>query len=169
MKHIFNFFDFDGTLSQSPLPETGKPKWKEVTGTEYPHKGWWSKPESLSIEVFNIQPNPEVRAALVESLDNGHTNWILTTRLPRLKEHVLKVVESFGIDTTRFDGHSFASNLDKGQRILSIIGDDATEVHVYEDREVEFVVLEKIRETLESRGIAYHIHKIDNGENQQKD
>ena len=35
------FFDFDGTLADSPTPENGKQKYKEVTGNEYPHQGWW--------------------------------------------------------------------------------------------------------------------------------
>ena len=50
-------FDFDDTLCHTPLPEDGKQIWFEKTGTEWPYNGWWSKPESLDLEVFDIPVN----------------------------------------------------------------------------------------------------------------
>ena len=47
-------FDFDDTLVKTPLPEEGKIVWKEKTGTDWPHRGWWSKPESLDMEIFDM-------------------------------------------------------------------------------------------------------------------
>ena len=164
-KHIYNFYDFDGCLSLSPLPDTGKEKWTKTKGINYPHKGWWSKTESLDLSVFDIQPHPEVHADLLESIKKGQTNWLLTSRLPRLKNEIFAILKKFGIESTEFDGFSFASHLDKGKRILNIIDTTyVSEVHVYEDRDVEIVVLEAIREGLEVNGIKYIIHKIDNGE-----
>ena len=37
------FFDFDGTLMNSPTPENGKIIYKEKTGVNYPYEGWWGR------------------------------------------------------------------------------------------------------------------------------
>ena len=50
-------FDFDDTLFHTPLPEEGKKIWKEKTGQEWPHIGWWGKPESIDNEIFEIPKN----------------------------------------------------------------------------------------------------------------
>ena len=51
-------FDFDDTLFHTPLPEEGKKIWKQKTGKDWPHsRGWWSKPESLDTEIFDIPIN----------------------------------------------------------------------------------------------------------------
>jgi phosphoserine phosphatase len=34
-------FDFDGTLMNSPMPETGKQEWSEKMGKPFPFRGWW--------------------------------------------------------------------------------------------------------------------------------
>ncbi len=164
---VYNFFDFDGTLMVTPLPDPGKSVWKEVKGTDYPHLGWWGKPHSLDLEVFDIQANPEVLAALNCGFDNGCNNYILTSRQRSLSTEVKKVLTHNGIDIDKFNGFSFASSRDKGQRILDIIAgfeDLISEINVYEDREKEFIVLENVRLLIEGYGIKYNIHKIDNGE-----
>lgn len=166
MKSKYYFWDFDGTLAKSPLPDTGKEQWFKQHGTQYPHIGWWSKPESLCLDTFDIKPNDEVLYVLLNTLIFNCTNWILTSRLPKLKEYVCNVLDNIHPNLSQdFDGMSFSSNLDKGQRILKIIeGQEVTSIDVYEDRDVEIIVLETIRETLENKGIVYNIHKIDNGE-----
>ena len=40
-------FDFDDTLCNTVKHDDGKIIWREKFGTEYPHRGWWSKEESL--------------------------------------------------------------------------------------------------------------------------
>jgi hypothetical protein len=49
-------FDFDGTLIDSPLPETGRAEYEKKSGKPWPHKGtgWWGKAESLDISVFEM-------------------------------------------------------------------------------------------------------------------
>ena len=47
-------FDFDGTLVDTPLPEEGKKLYKRKTGEEWPHIGWWGKPESLDMSIFDM-------------------------------------------------------------------------------------------------------------------
>jgi len=34
-------FDFDDTLVHTTLPAEGKVIWKEKTGEDWPHRGWW--------------------------------------------------------------------------------------------------------------------------------
>ena len=53
-------FDFDGTLVDTPLPETGKELYQEKTGKQWPHIGWWSKQESLDLQVFEMPTLDEV-------------------------------------------------------------------------------------------------------------
>ncbi len=57
---IVGFFDFDGTLIDTMEPNEGKKIWKEKTGKDYPHKGWWSKRETLDLEVFENKPFPDI-------------------------------------------------------------------------------------------------------------
>ena len=53
-------YDFDGTLVDTQLPDTGKPIWKEKTGEDWPYKGWWGRVESLDMDVFEQKPVPSV-------------------------------------------------------------------------------------------------------------
>lgn len=162
---IYNFWDFDGTLMHTPLPDPGKTVWKDVKGTDYPHLGWWSKPESLNLEVFDIRANEDVKAALLAGFENGSANYILTSRVRHLSNHIKDVLAHNDIDVTKFTGFSFASARNKGQRILDYIAgfeDLISEINVYEDRDKEFVVLEEVRPTIEGYGIKYTVHRIEN-------
>ena len=48
-------FDFDDTLCHTLKPEEGKVIWKEKFGTDWPHRGWWSKPETLDLDIFDTK------------------------------------------------------------------------------------------------------------------
>ena len=58
-----SIYDFDGTLIKTPEPELGKKIWKEKTGEDYPHKGWWGKRESLDIDIFEHEPFADIVSA----------------------------------------------------------------------------------------------------------
>ena len=60
-KYKLAIFDFDGTLISTPLPDEGRVAYKEKTGKDWQHKGWWSKPESLDQTLFDM---PEVRSTI---------------------------------------------------------------------------------------------------------
>jgi hypothetical protein len=45
-------FDFDGTLSDTPMPDTGRIEYEKITGSPWPHKGWWGRPETLDMDVI---------------------------------------------------------------------------------------------------------------------
>ncbi len=160
---VYNFFDFDGSLIDSPLPEFGMEKWKEAKGSEYPHKGWWGRPESLDLSVFDIKANPVVKQALIHAAEKDQKCFILTSRISRLKNEVKAVLEYNGL-MDHFHDFSFFSAKDKGLRILDMIysyEEDIAEINVYEDREKEFVALEASRAAIEAFGIKFNVIKVD--------
>lgn len=162
---IYKFWDFDGSLADSPLPEPGKEQYKKVKGVDYPYTGWWGRPESLTLEIHDVQLNPVLKPILLDSMDKeNERNFILTSRLSKLKEEVKAILVHNGIELEKFDGFSFFNNIDKGQRILDIImGLEhlIDEIHVYEDREKEFIALEKARPKIEAFGIKFIVFKVD--------
>jgi HAD domain family 1 in Swiss Army Knife RNA repair proteins len=88
-------YDFDGTLMNSPHPEEGKKIWKDKTGEDYPNIGWWSKPESLNTDVFDIKPIPSIHSLLQKDVKDIDTYVIiLTNRIFKLRpelENILKL------------------------------------------------------------------------------
>lgn len=95
-----SIFDFDGTLMATPLPDTGKDLYKQNTGKEWPHKGWFSKPESLCMTAFDIMPIEDVKTDYLRELADGSIMVMLTGRLERLSTHVEEILEAhnFGFD-----------------------------------------------------------------------
>jgi len=88
------FFDFDSTLVFTTLPEEGKKIWKQKTGNDYPHDGWWGKEESLDTNVFNIEKNPRLYTILKNEITKDDTFCVLlTSRLQKLKPSVLAVLK----------------------------------------------------------------------------
>ena len=65
-------FDFDGTLIDTPLPEFGKQEYKDKTGEEWPHAGWWGQPLSLDSEIFDINIIPSVIRAYLKEINEPH-------------------------------------------------------------------------------------------------
>ena len=89
MIKTLSFFDFDQTLFNTPLPESGKRIWEEKTGEEYPHVGWWSRVESLDSNVFDIQPFPSVLNQLRNDISKSDTYTVmLTSRMNKLKPQI---------------------------------------------------------------------------------
>lgn len=91
-------FDFDGTLINSPLPDKGRDEYKTKTGKEWPHVGWWGKADSLDMDIFDIQPNPEVLAEYQKAmLDEEAIVILLTGRMTKLRAQVDKILTSHGL------------------------------------------------------------------------
>lgn len=160
-----NFWDFDGTLMDTPMPEPGKQHWEKSTGKKYPHLGWWSKPESLDTEVHDIQPKYDIYLKWKDAhADPNSTNILLTSRLQRLQQNVIDVLSKHNITMSYY---SFAhGSLNKGQRVIEWLNkldtaNTVKEINVYEDRDIEIQVLEDVRKELEERGIKYNIYKVD--------
>lgn len=98
-------FDFDGTLVNTPLPETGKVHFQKKTGKEWPHKGWWGREESLDHTIFDMPSNPSVISDYEKvKVESDTCVVMLTGRLQHLAEHVKTILDTKGLD---FDGHHF--------------------------------------------------------------
>ncbi len=127
-------FDFDGTLIDSPLPEYGKLVWSEKKGIPYPHSGWWSKPESLDIDVFDIKPNPVVYSQYLKEISTPNTYVIiLTSRLKKLEEQIKLVLEQNNIFVNEINTKN--TNETKGIRILKYLDKfpEINEISVFDD------------------------------------
>jgi hypothetical protein len=107
MKNItkLSVFDFDGTLVNTPLPDTGRQIYQDKTGQVWPHKGWWGQADSLDMKVFDMPSNPSVIAAYKAEKANPQTGVImLTGRLQKLGGFVKNILDSKGLT---FDGYYY--------------------------------------------------------------
>jgi hypothetical protein len=156
-------FDFDGTLGDSPMPEDGKVIWKQKTGQDYPHKGWWGRPESLDLGVFDIKMFPSVLNQLKREVSTPDTYVIiLTSRLERLRPQLKAVLDANGVHVNAVDMKH--NELTKGEKILRYIDHlpDLEEVSVYEDREGDIASYQAVRDRI-PEGITFNIYLADNG------
>jgi hypothetical protein len=114
-----SIFDFDGTLMSTPHPEEGKVIWESKTGEKYPHIGWWSKPESLDTEIFDIKAiSPTVKAYEKERKNPNTLVIMLTGRLPQQHDQVEGLLSSNQI---YFDEYHYKGNGDTlGSKINTI-------------------------------------------------
>jgi len=167
MSKILNFFDFDGTLIATPLPDPGKALWEQQHGKPYPHIGWWSKPESLCMDTFTIKPREIAHTAYLKyANDSNAFNYILTSRLQKLKPLLNAILFKNDI-TAIVDILCAHGSLNKGERIVEILndyeaeGDIISEINVWEDRNKEIVTIEPFREYFKNKGIALNIYKIE--------
>lgn len=167
MKNIkLGFWDFDGTMFSSPLPDPGKLLWTQYHEKPYPHIGWWSKPESLDLDVFAIQPREiAYNAYLKYKNDPNAINYILTSRMPKLKPQLKAILDKH--DIIMHDILCANGRLTKGERIMEILdmhnSDRAVicEINVWDDRNKEIVTIEPYREYLNKLDIALNITKIE--------
>jgi len=163
-------YDFDGTLIDSPEPLEGKPIWEKYYNTNYPHKGWWGRKESLDTNVFDIKPFPSILAKLQEDMADPDTSTIiLTSRMEKLRpelENILKLNNISVDDLITKNGRE-----DKGDVILKIAqyNSDLQEIVVYDDfagkMPNKIAEYTKINDEL-PENIQYNIFYVENGRTQ---
>lgn len=156
-------FDFDGTLMNSPEPEQGKVQWSEKMGKPYPYSGWWGRPESLDLEVFQIKPFPSVLNQLKKELTTPDTYvLILTSRMEKLRTEVQAVLDANSISADKLDMKRAEGN--KGVKVLRYVQQfpDLEEINVYEDRDIDIEAYENIRNQI-PEGIVFNIYLAANG------
>jgi FMN phosphatase YigB (HAD superfamily) len=156
-------FDFDGTLMNSPMPETGKKEWSEKMDKEYPFSGWWGRPESLDLEVFDIKPFPSVLKQLKKEIVTPGTYVIvLTSRMEKLRSEVEAVLDANKIKVDKFDMKRAEGN--KGVKVMRYVQQlpDLKVINVYEDRDVDIEAYEEIRSKLPS-GVEFNIYRATEG------
>lgn len=114
---VLNVFDFDGTLMNSPLPEEGKVKYKELTGQEWPHRGWWGQIDSL--KPFDVKPIESTKDLYNQySVLPNSVNVLMTNRLAKFEPVVKEKLSGLYI----FDYYDFKNdNREKPDRIKDIL------------------------------------------------
>ncbi len=144
-----SFYDFDGTLIDTPMPDSGKEEWKKKTGEDYPHVGWWGRPESLSLEVFDIQPIPSVLNQLRSDTTKSDTYTVmLTSRLKKLQPYIEKILEKHNIMFDELSLKEGESGKDDRIREYLTRFPDVTTINIYDDREKEMVIFAKMKDEL---------------------
>lgn len=98
-------FDFDGTLVDTPLPDTGRGEYEQKTGKPWPHHGWWGREDSLDHTIFDIPVIPSVIADYEKQKEDPNTAVImLTGRMQKLADKVINILDKHELE---FDGHYF--------------------------------------------------------------
>jgi hypothetical protein len=100
-------FDFDSTLVETPtMSDENKQKWADYYEVDkWPYIAWWTRKESLDLNVFDIPTNPEIIKAYKKSKNEPDTLTImLTGRVITLEPQVKDILSKYGLT---FDGYFF--------------------------------------------------------------
>jgi len=158
-----SFYDFDGTLMNTPHPEEGIEKWEQAKGKKFTHQDWWSSPESLDLSVFNIKPFPTILNQLRDDTARRDTYTVLlSSRIEKLKSYIKRILIKNKI---HFDSISLPKDIDdnKAKRIKEYIDKfpSVTEISVYDDRKKELNLLSQLKQEI-GDNISVNIYKVDN-------
>lgn len=93
-----SIFDFDGTLVDTPLPDTGRTEYETKTGKKWPHEGWWGRSESLDQTVFEMPIIKNVVDAYAREKVNPSTLTVMMTgRMVKLQNDVKAILDKKGL------------------------------------------------------------------------
>lgn len=104
-------YDFDGTLFHSPEPEEGKKLYQDLTGAEWPYKGWWGRVETLSPPLVPEVPGPEwyilktVSKCKADLADAKTSVVLMTGRPSHFRRRVENILHLAGLE---MDGYFFS-------------------------------------------------------------
>ena len=141
---VLNVFDFDGTLMNSPTPEIGMPLYKELTGMDWPHKGWWGQVDSLKpFDVKPIQKTEKLYHAYT-SIPNS-VSILMTNRIPKFEPIVREKLKDYYI----FDYYDFKNDhREKPDRIMDILKSNPSikVINIFDDMDEQIVRFELFKE-----------------------
>ena len=141
---VLNVFDFDGTLMDSPLPETGKEKYKELTGKDWPHKGWWGQIDSL--EPFEVMPIEGTKDLYNQySVIPNSINVLMTNRLAKFEPVVKDKLRGLYV----FDYYDFKNdNREKPDRIREILKNNPSidTINIFDDMDEQIERFNRFKE-----------------------
>jgi hypothetical protein len=132
------FFDFDGTLIATPLPDVGKGIYKNVTGNDWPHVGWWGQPLSLDTDIFDIKPIPSVVSDYKKEKSDTNTIVVmLTGRMVKLSGEVKKILDQHNLHFDEYHynrgGSTEVSKIKTMETLLEKYK-DVVEIQMWDDR-----------------------------------
>lgn len=156
-------FDMDSTLINSPMPEFGREEWKQKTGGDFPsEKAWWSVPESLDTNVFEITAIAPVFNQMRDEQRRPDTMVVvMTNRLDTLEREVKRVLRLNRINPDALNMAAYAQQ-NKGERILQILKENPSIRYVafYDDQEKNIM---DVRNALRKKGITYDLYNCQDG------
>lgn len=132
-------FDFDKTLIHTMEPEQGREIWLKEKGENFPHPtGWWSKPESMDIDIFYPAINMWTYKHYLEAIsDKDNYVFIATGRMEKLKNEVDRILEfhdfKFSDVFCNWGGETFKFKTRLFEQIMRKYP-EATEFVLYDDR-----------------------------------
>ena len=139
-------FDFDSTMYFTPNQLEGEKVWHEKTGMVWPYNGWWSKKESLDLDIFHIPVNPFVYNKWVKATEDEETMTLMATgRLFKLKNEVNKILKKDGLFFDRIEFNpGMNTYMFKAKLFEQLINKYEPETFVmYDDRHEHLVEFEK--------------------------
>lgn len=161
-------YDFDGTLCFTPEPIEGEKIWKRETGTDWPYTGWWSKKETLDLNIFDIPVNQFVYNKYLQDVvrqEEDKDTFILlaTGRLERLRKEVELVLNHHNLS---FDMVALNPGMNtytfKTRLFEKLINEYNPDVFVmYDDRHEHLVNFEKWAENQPCRVEIIDVTKSD--------
>lgn len=138
-KTKMSIYDFDGTLIDTPLPETGQAIWEKKTGQKW-KGGWFANPESLNMNVFDIPIIPDVISSYKkEAADKNTLVVMLTGRLESLSSHVEAILDSHGL---KFDDYLYNTGGETGDNkmmqleLILKYNPNIREIEMWDDRDL---------------------------------
>jgi hypothetical protein len=159
-------FDFDSTTIDSPTPEIGKKIWKEKTGKDWAFEGWWGRPDSLNMDVFDLKPIEETMEGYNRvKKDPSVYKVLLTGRIVKLEPQVKKILDKYNIKFDEYLFNNKGSTLDFKIQELEALRKkfpNAKTFEMWDDREEHFPYFEKWGKNFESQnpGSTFILHKI---------
>lgn len=93
-------FDFDETLIHTMSPEPGMEIWEEKTKNPWPYKGWWSKFETLDMNVFDTPKNEWTYKKYLDAKSDPTGYLFLATgrldKAPGMIDAVQRILDHYG-------------------------------------------------------------------------
>lgn len=134
-----SIFDFDGTLIDTPLPDLGRIQYKEKTGKEWPHVGWWGKADSLDTKIFDMKAvDMVINDYEKEVIETETAVVMLTGRMIKLAQHVEAILHEKGLKFDEYHynrgGATFDAKIMTLEKLLKKYP-DVTTIHMWDDRQ----------------------------------
>jgi hypothetical protein len=156
------FYDFDKTLVETVDADEGRFIWEKKTKKKYPHVGWWSKKESLDMDVFDFEPIEEITQRLKRDFED-ESCWtvLLTNRRVNLKKEVMDILFSFGL---QFDEIKMVeeTNLNKNSRIRVVLESlpQASLIEAFDDDMGNIEMFLKLKKELMQEGKTFSVYHV---------
>ncbi len=149
-------FDFDGTLISTPLPDVGKVTYKEQTGKDWPHSGWWGRRESLDLGVFEMTVIEDVHNDYHKiKNDEDVVRVMMTGRITPLSKQVELILEHHELEFDEYHYNTFGSTEQckiKTLNDLLVKYPNVIDLEMWDDRIAHVAIFQKWGDELVSSG-----------------